>query len=60
MEILAREVREGDVLVGEYGGMVTDEPILYSDVQDQSEMVALPMGRAIQHMPAGEYVQVKP
>jgi hypothetical protein len=57
MEITADEISEGDLLV-DYHGTVTGEPIHYGDVMSKCEMVAVPMGRAIQHMPASEYVRI--
>lgn len=58
MEILAREIREGDALV-EFG-TVTSEPVMFSDVFRQEERVELQSGRFLIVLPASEYVQVKP
>lgn len=58
MEIIAREIREGDSLV-EFG-TVTSEPVMFSDVFWQEEKVAFDSGRYQIELSASEYVQVRP
>lgn len=57
MEILAREIREGDALV-DYG--YAGPTSCYSDVASQDEYVVVQFDRYQLALPAGEYVQVKP